>query len=111
MLCLRDARLDVGALFTAVRLSQQHFLTSFHSTDGISYLPSPGHEYRGSRQPRRPRESDDDDERQTDPLIADRWSSATLKVLSSMPSRTIGESVFFGSQCLFFCEKRAQMGL
>ncbi|XP_068606810.1 transmembrane channel-like protein 6b [Brachionichthys hirsutus] len=32
------------------------------------------------------------DGRQTDPLIAERWSSATLKVLSSMPSRTIGRS-------------------
>ncbi|XP_068176894.1 transmembrane channel-like protein 6b [Antennarius striatus] len=34
----------------------------------------------------------ENDGRQTDPLIAERWSSATLKVLSSMPSRTIGRS-------------------
>lgn len=33
-----------------------------------------------------------DGERQTDPLIGAHWSSDTLKVLSSMPSRTIGES-------------------
>ena len=30
--------------------------------------------------------------RPRDPLIGDRWSMATMKVLSSMPSRTIGES-------------------
>ncbi|CAB1344382.1 unnamed protein product [Coregonus sp. 'balchen'] len=30
--------------------------------------------------------------RQLDPLIEERWSSATLRVLSSMPSRTIGRS-------------------
>lgn len=29
---------------------------------------------------------------ETDPLIASKWSSATLRILSSMPSRTIGES-------------------
>ncbi|XP_026158288.1 transmembrane channel-like protein 6b isoform X2 [Mastacembelus armatus] len=34
----------------------------------------------------------EDDERQTDPLVGERWSSDTLKVLSSMPSRTIGRS-------------------
>ncbi|KAK2815790.1 hypothetical protein Q5P01_026257 [Channa striata] len=32
------------------------------------------------------------EERQTNPLIDERWSSATLKILSSMPSRTIGRS-------------------
>uniref|UniRef100_A0A671TLM9 Transmembrane channel-like protein n=1 Tax=Sparus aurata TaxID=8175 RepID=A0A671TLM9_SPAAU len=32
------------------------------------------------------------DEEGRDSLIAERWSSATLKVLSSMPSRTIGRS-------------------
>ncbi|KAK2919300.1 transmembrane channel-like protein 6b [Channa argus] len=32
------------------------------------------------------------DERETNPLIDERWSSATLKILSSMPSRTIGRS-------------------
>ncbi|KAL4648651.1 transmembrane channel-like protein 6 [Arapaima gigas] len=30
--------------------------------------------------------------RQTDPLIGEQWSYATLRVLSSMPSRTIGRS-------------------
>lgn len=33
-----------------------------------------------------------EDERATDPLIADYWSPATMRILSSMPSRTIGES-------------------
>lgn len=54
--------------------------------DGIAYLSSPG-----GRQGQRDMEWEDD-ERQTDSLIAERWSSATLKVLSSMPSRTIGRS-------------------
>lgn len=37
---------------------------------------------------------------QTDHLIGERWSSDTLKVLSSMPSRTIGQCVFESrSQC------------
>ena len=58
----------------------------FNFTDDIAYLSSPG-----GRQGQRDMEWEDD-ERQTDSLIAERWSSATLKVLSSMPSRTIGES-------------------
>ncbi|XP_051240666.1 transmembrane channel-like protein 6b [Dicentrarchus labrax] len=59
--------------------------------DDVGYLSSPGHEFRGSRQVRRDMEWEDD-ETQTDPLIGERWSSATMKVLSSMPSRTIGRS-------------------
>ncbi|KTF70960.1 hypothetical protein cypCar_00050462, partial [Cyprinus carpio] len=35
-------------------------------------------------------EADSDAPQQTDHLIGERWSSDTLKVLSSMPSRTIG---------------------
>lgn len=57
-------------------------------TDAVGFLPSPG--YEGDQ----PAPSDEDwefDGRQTDPLIADRWSMATMRVLSSMPSRTIGE--------------------
>ncbi|TSL68214.1 Transmembrane channel-like protein 6 [Bagarius yarrelli] len=34
----------------------------------------------------------DDCDRTTEPLVDERWSSATLRVLSSMPSRTIGRS-------------------
>lgn len=36
--------------------------------------------------------SDSEELQQTDHLIGERWSSDTLKVLSSMPSRTIGRS-------------------
>uniref|UniRef100_A0A3Q2TLE6 Transmembrane channel-like protein n=1 Tax=Fundulus heteroclitus TaxID=8078 RepID=A0A3Q2TLE6_FUNHE len=35
---------------------------------------------------------EEDNGRQTDPLVQERWSSATMKILSSMPSRTIGRS-------------------
>ncbi|XP_044047320.1 transmembrane channel-like protein 6b [Siniperca chuatsi] len=59
--------------------------------DHVAYLSSPGDGFRGSRQGLRDVEWEDD-ERQTDPLVGERWSSATLKVLSSMPSRTIGRS-------------------
>jgi len=38
--------------------------------------------------------SDSDAPQQTDHLIGERWSSDTLEVLSSMPSRTIGQCVF-----------------
>ncbi|KAM7393836.1 hypothetical protein PAMP_020675 [Pampus punctatissimus] len=58
--------------------------------DNVAYLPSPRHEFRESRPQRR--DMWEGDERQTDPLIGERWSSATLKILSSMPSRTIGRN-------------------
>ncbi|TMS23444.1 Transmembrane channel-like protein 6 [Larimichthys crocea] len=59
--------------------------------DDVPYLSSPGHEFRGNRPGRRDVEWYDG-ERHVDPIIGERWSSATLKVLSSMPSRTIGRS-------------------
>ncbi|XP_076584138.1 transmembrane channel-like protein 6b [Chaetodon auriga] len=59
--------------------------------DDVGYLTRPGQEFRGSRPGRRDVEREDN-ERQIEPLISERWSSATLKVLSSMPSRTIGRS-------------------
>ncbi|XP_035516607.1 transmembrane channel-like protein 6b isoform X2 [Morone saxatilis] len=59
--------------------------------DDVGHLSSPEHDFRGSRQVRSDVEWEDD-ETQTDPLIGERWSSATMKVLSSMPSRTIGRS-------------------
>lgn len=58
--------------------------------DAVGFLPSHGYDFEGDW----PAQRDEDwdyEGRQTDPLIADKWSSATLKVLSSMPSRTIGE--------------------
>lgn len=61
------------------------------STDDVAYLSSPGHELRERRHGQRDVEQENN-ERQRDPLIGERWSMATLKVLSSMPSRTIGES-------------------
>lgn len=61
------------------------------SRDALGFLPSPGYEFEGDRPVQRD-EDWEDDGRQTDPLLADKWSLATLKVLSSMPSRTIGRS-------------------
>ncbi|XP_071359835.1 transmembrane channel-like protein 6b [Trachinotus anak] len=58
--------------------------------DDVAYLSSPGYDYRERRHGQRENEWEDD--RQTDLLSVERWSSATLKVLSSMPSRTIGRS-------------------
>ncbi|XP_038842249.1 transmembrane channel-like protein 6b isoform X2 [Salvelinus namaycush] len=58
--------------------------------DSVAYLSSPGREmWRGSQGRG---EEEEEEGRQLDPLIEERWSSATLKVLSSMPSRTIGRS-------------------
>uniref|UniRef100_A0A4W5K5B5 Transmembrane channel-like 6b n=1 Tax=Hucho hucho TaxID=62062 RepID=A0A4W5K5B5_9TELE len=60
--------------------------------DSVASLSSPGREiWRGS-QGRGEEEEEEEGGRQLDPLIEERWSSATLKVLSSMPSRTIGRS-------------------
>ncbi|KAM9857482.1 transmembrane channel-like protein 6b [Aulostomus maculatus] len=59
--------------------------------DTVNYLSYPGHEFRGRMMHGR-EVGLEDEERQTDPLIGERWSSATLKILSSMPSRTIGRS-------------------
>ncbi|KAM4750743.1 transmembrane channel-like protein 6b isoform 1-T2 [Anableps anableps] len=54
--------------------------------DNVACLSAP--EYRG----RSGDIEEEDDERQMDSLIKDHLSSATMKVLSSMPSRTIGHS-------------------
>ncbi|XP_029287582.1 transmembrane channel-like protein 6b isoform X2 [Cottoperca gobio] len=59
--------------------------------DNVAYLSSPGREFRGRRQGQRDNEWEDD-ETQTDPLMGERWSSATMRILSSMPSRTIGRN-------------------
>ncbi|KAK6300893.1 hypothetical protein J4Q44_G00289910 [Coregonus suidteri] len=57
--------------------------------DSVAYLSSPGREiWRGGQG----RGEEGEEGRQLDPLIEERWSSATLRVLSSMPSRTIGRS-------------------
>ncbi|XP_029355053.1 transmembrane channel-like protein 6b isoform X3 [Echeneis naucrates] len=59
--------------------------------DHISYLSGPGHNYR-ERQQRQGQDEWQEDGMQTDLNIGERWSSATMKILSSMPSRTIGRS-------------------
>ncbi|XP_053275694.1 transmembrane channel-like protein 6b isoform X3 [Pleuronectes platessa] len=56
--------------------------------DIVPYLSSPGHDLRERRTRGREGEWADDEAR--DP--GERWSSATMKILSSMPSRTIGRS-------------------
>ncbi|XP_070683893.1 transmembrane channel-like protein 6b [Pempheris klunzingeri] len=78
-------------LSDALELQQLQRDLDEESRDHVPFLSSPGHEFMGSRQVRRDVEWEDD-ERETNPLIGERWSSATLKVLSSMPSRTIGRN-------------------
>ncbi|XP_041839862.1 transmembrane channel-like protein 6b isoform X2 [Melanotaenia boesemani] len=78
-------------LHEAIELQQLQKELDEEGRDNVAYLSSPPHEFR------RPyREQSDNEfegnERPDDPLIAERWSSATLKILSSMPSRTIGRS-------------------
>lgn len=58
-----------------------------NSLDRVAQLSSPGSE----RSDRRLLGMQHD-EREPDPFTGERWSSATLKILSSMPSRTIGWS-------------------
>ncbi|XP_037328684.2 transmembrane channel-like protein 6b isoform X2 [Pungitius pungitius] len=57
----------------------------------VSSLSSPGRDFRERRQGQRNVEREED-VRQGDPLLGERWSSDTMRVLSSMPSRTIGRS-------------------
>ncbi|XP_030586311.1 transmembrane channel-like protein 6b isoform X2 [Archocentrus centrarchus] len=54
-------------------------------------LFNPGPEHGSQRQGGSDVERDDS-ERPVDPIIGEQWSSDTLKVLSSMPSRTIGRN-------------------
>lgn len=63
----------------------------FVPLDSVPYLANSGHEIWDRRGDGGDSEWNNDDEaRPTDSLVPERWSSATLKVLSSMPSRTIG---------------------
>ncbi|KAM9315222.1 transmembrane channel-like protein 6b [Pholidichthys leucotaenia] len=59
--------------------------------DHMDHFSGPGHDFRAERQGRRGEEWVDE-ERQANPIIDERWCSATMKILSSMPSRTIGRS-------------------
>ncbi|XP_069561145.1 transmembrane channel-like protein 6b [Brachyistius frenatus] len=80
-----------GGLSEAFELQELQRELDEERRDNVAYLSSPGQEFREQR-PRRREEDWEDDERQTDPLVRERWSSATMRILSSMPSRTIGRS-------------------
>ncbi|XP_042340986.1 transmembrane channel-like protein 6b [Plectropomus leopardus] len=80
-----------GGLSDALELQQLQRQLDEEDRDNVPYLSSPGRENKRRKTVRRDAELEDD-ERQVDPLIGERWSSATMKVLSSMPSRTIGRS-------------------
>ncbi|CAN9509916.1 unnamed protein product [Ophioblennius macclurei] len=67
----------------------QRDLDEEEGRDVVPYLSSPPRAIRGRRQEQRETEYEDNI---IDPLVGERWSSATLKILSSMPSRTIGRS-------------------
>lgn len=75
-------------------------MTSFdleeESRDDVVYLEAPVYQ-----------RSDSDAPQQTDHLIGERWSSDTLKVLSSMPSRTIGRSR--GAIISQYCNRTMQL--
>ncbi|GLD60919.1 transmembrane channel-like protein 6 [Lates japonicus] len=80
-----------GGLSDAYELQQLQRQLDEEGQDNVAYLSSPDHDFRDRRQGQRGDEWEDG-ERQIDPLVGERWSSATLKILSSMPSRTIGRS-------------------
>ncbi|XP_040001994.1 transmembrane channel-like protein 6b [Xiphias gladius] len=80
-----------GGLSDAYELQELQRELDEEGRDNVAHLSSPGHDFRERRQGQREEECEDD-ERHTDPLTVERWSSATMKVLSSMPSRTIGRS-------------------
>ncbi|XP_023189062.1 transmembrane channel-like protein 6 isoform X1 [Xiphophorus maculatus] len=73
----------------AIELQYQQRNPEDKDRDNVAYLsPSENRRWRiGSD-----KTGEEDKGRQTDSLLKDSWSSATLKILSSMPSRTIGRS-------------------
>ncbi|XP_034398943.1 transmembrane channel-like protein 6b isoform X2 [Cyclopterus lumpus] len=80
-----------GGPSDAFQLQQLQRHLDEEDRDNVAHLSSPGRDLRE----RRLRQRDvqwEDDERQGDPLLGERWSSATMRILSSMPSRTIGRS-------------------
>ncbi|XP_019960488.2 transmembrane channel-like protein 6b [Paralichthys olivaceus] len=77
-----------GGMSDAYELQQLQRQLDDEGRDTVSHLSSPGHDH-GERRPRG-REVEWADDERIDP--GERWSSATLKILSSMPSRTIGRS-------------------
>ncbi|XP_047434204.1 transmembrane channel-like protein 6b [Mugil cephalus] len=81
---------ETGAPSEAFELQQLQRELEEEGRDNVDNTLSPGHEFRRRRQGGT--DEDLEDERQADPLVFDRWSSATMKILSSMPSRTIGRN-------------------
>ncbi|CAJ1053729.1 transmembrane channel-like protein 6b [Xyrichtys novacula] len=80
-----------GGVPDAFELQQLQRDLDEEGQDNVPYLPSPGPEYRGRPEGQTGTEWEDNDG-EMDPLVGERWSSATMKILSSMPSRTIGRS-------------------
>lgn len=80
-----------NGLSDAMELQQLQRELDEESRDNVAYLFSPGHNNRERLQGQRYDEWEDDGG-ETDPLRGERWSSATMKILSSMPSRTIGRN-------------------
>lgn len=80
-----------AGLSDAFELQQlQRELEEEEGRDNVAYLSSPDNDLYRRRQGRRTEGQSNG--QQTDSLAGERWSSATLKVLSSMPSRTIGRN-------------------
>ncbi|XP_028827617.1 transmembrane channel-like protein 6b isoform X1 [Denticeps clupeoides] len=76
---IEEQTLDLSADAEAYELSE---LEEGEGRDNLGYLASPS-----SRQ-----QHGEMQEERTEPLMDQQWSTATLRVLSSMPSRTIGRS-------------------
>ncbi|XP_049575798.1 transmembrane channel-like protein 6b [Syngnathus scovelli] len=79
-----------GDLDDAFELQQLQKELDDESRDNVAHLSSAGPERSERRNQGRLVEMQDDE--QLDPATSERWSSATLKILSSMPSRTIGRN-------------------
>nr|XP_020451787.1 transmembrane channel-like protein 6 [Monopterus albus]XP_020451788.1 transmembrane channel-like protein 6 [Monopterus albus] len=82
---------DNEGLSDAFELQQLQRDLDEEGQDNVVRLSRRRHDDRDRRKHQR-NEEWEDDERQTDTLMGEQWSSDTLKVLSSMPSRTIGRS-------------------
>ncbi|XP_037135879.1 transmembrane channel-like protein 6b [Syngnathus acus] len=79
-----------GGLDDAFELQQLQKELDDESRDNVAHLSSSGPERNERRNQGRLVGMQDDE--QLDPATSERWSSATLKILSSMPSRTIGRN-------------------
>ncbi|KAM9818090.1 transmembrane channel-like protein 6b isoform 1-T2 [Syngnathus typhle] len=79
-----------GGLDDAFELQQLQKELDDESRDNVAHLSSSGPERSERRNQGRLVGMQDDE--QLDPATSERWSSATLKILSSMPSRTIGRN-------------------